>query len=66
MSHLFEAFVDIMEYGENVSVTPTIYTERYEVDASSKHIAGRKALYQAGSSHPTAAELDVRVTRILQ
>lgn len=65
MSHLFEAFVDVMEYEDDLKVAPHIYTERYEVDAISKHAAGREALHKAEVVHPTAAELDVRVTRVI-
>jgi hypothetical protein len=65
MSHLFEAYVDILEYDSNFNVSPHIFTERYEVSANSKHAAGQEALHKAESVHPKASELDVRVTRIM-
>jgi hypothetical protein len=65
MSHLFEAFVDILEYDSSLNIAPHIFTERYEVTASSKQAAGQEALHKAETVHPAAAELDVRVTRIM-
>lgn len=65
MSHLFEAFVDILEYNDDLSPAPHIYTERYEVNAVSKPAASQQVRHQAEAIHPKAAELDVRVTRVI-
>lgn len=66
MSHTYEAFVDIREYVGNPAAAPKIYTERYEVDALSIQGADEAALSKATGVHPKAAELDVRVTRLLK
>lgn len=66
MSHTYEAFVDIKEYGENPTSLPRIYTERYEVDALSIQGADEAAISKATGIHPKAAEFDVRITRLLK
>lgn len=66
MSHIYEAFVDIKECEGLSCLTSRIYSERYEVNAESRLSAGQLALNQAEHKHPTAAEYDVRTTRILQ
>jgi len=66
MSHIYEAFVDIKEYGGIPTTTPRIYTERYEVDAISVQGADEAALTKATGIHPRASEFDVRITRILK
>jgi hypothetical protein len=65
MSHVFEAFVDVLEFAGDVSASPHIFTERYEVNANSKQAASQEALHKAEMVHPRAAELDVRVTRVM-
>lgn len=65
MSHIYETFVDIKECDGFSCVTSRMYTERYEVNAESRLLAGQAALDQAEHKHPTAAEYDVRTTRIL-
>jgi len=65
MSKLFEAFVDILEYEGSAKADRHMYTERYEIDANTKYAAGREALHRAEVVHPAAAELDVRITRII-
>jgi hypothetical protein len=65
MSHVFEAFVDILEFEGNPTLSPHIFTERYEVNANSKQSASEEALHKAEMVHPKASELDVRVTRIM-
>ena len=65
MSHVFEAFVDILEFEGNLNASPHIFTERYEVNANSKQAASREALHKAEMVHPKASELDVRVTRVM-
>ncbi|MBE7380352.1 MAG: hypothetical protein F6J95_002940 [Leptolyngbya sp. SIO1E4] len=66
MSHTYEAFVDIKEYVEGGGAPTRIYTERYEVDAISVRGADEAALSKATGIHPKAAELDVRITRLLK
>lgn len=66
MSHTYEAFVDIREYGEGAGLTPRIYTERYEVDAVSVQGADEAALSKATGIHPKASEFDIRITRLLK
>ncbi|HEY9762319.1 MAG TPA: hypothetical protein V6D07_07315 [Trichocoleus sp.] len=65
MIHLYETFVDIKEYSEQIDIPPSIFTKRYEVDANSKLEADKTALFRAGSEHPRATEFDVRTARIL-
>lgn len=66
MSHTYEAFVDIKEYGDGVSPIPRIYTERYEVNAMSVSGADEAALSKVTGVHPKASEFDIRVTRLLR
>lgn len=66
MSHTYEAFVDIKEYGDDASPMPRIYTERYEVNAPSLSGADEAALSKATGVHPRASEFDVRITRLLK
>jgi hypothetical protein len=66
MNHTFEAFVDIREYQDGQNASPRIYTERYEVDATSVHGADEVALTKAAGIHPKASEFDVRITRLLK
>ena len=65
MSNIFEAFVDIKEYSDRIDRPPSLYTERYEIDASSRLEADRAALYKAESEHPRTTEFYVRMARIL-
>lgn len=65
MSHVFEAFVDILEFESDASAAPHMFTERYEINANSKQAASREALHKAEIVHPKASELDVRVTRVM-
>lgn len=66
MSHTYEAFVDIKEYGDGSSSVPRIYSERYEVNAISVRGADEAALSKATGVHPKASEFDVRITRLLK
>lgn len=66
MSHTYEAFVDIKEYEGGASISPRIYTDRYEVDAMSIRGADEAALSKATGVHPKASEFDVRITRLLK
>ncbi|MGF1458147.1 MAG: hypothetical protein ACFBSG_03895 [Leptolyngbyaceae cyanobacterium] len=66
MSHTYEAFVDIKEYTGSSTANSRIYTERYEVNALSVRGADEAALSKATGIHPKAAELDVRITRLLK
>jgi hypothetical protein len=65
MSHVFETFVDILEFEGTPTTSPHIFTERYEVNANSRQAASREALHKAEMVHPKASELDVRVTRVM-
>ncbi|HEY9738558.1 MAG TPA: hypothetical protein V6D06_19830 [Trichocoleus sp.] len=65
MSNLFEAFVDIKEYSEEIDLPPSIFTEHYVIDAASRLEADRAALYRAEADHPKATEYDVRLSRII-
>jgi hypothetical protein len=65
MSHVFEAFVDIKEYSDRIDRPPSLYTERYEIDAGSRLEADRTALYKAESEHPQATEFYVRMSRVI-
>lgn len=65
MRHLYEAFVDIKEFGEKIGIPPNIFTKRYEVDANSRLEADKVALYRAENEYPKATEYDVRTARII-
>lgn len=65
MSNLFEAFVDIKEYAEEMDLPPSIFTKHYVIDASSRLEADQAALHKAEAEHPRATEYDVRLSRII-
>jgi hypothetical protein len=66
MSHVYETFVDIKEYGQQTGVAPQIYSERYEIAGDSRATVETTALTKAENVHPKACEFSVRVTRMLQ
>ncbi|NET31761.1 MAG: hypothetical protein F6K19_07130 [Cyanothece sp. SIO1E1] len=65
MSHTYEVFVDIKEYSGQMGNSGRMLSARYEIDAESTYKADYTARGQAESDYPTAAEYDVRVTRLL-
>jgi len=65
MSHTYEVFVDIRECQGAACVTARMMSARYEIAAESAHNADHAARSHAGQDFPNAAELDVRITRIL-
>lgn len=65
MSNIFEAFVDIKEYSEEIDIPPSIFTKHYLIDAHSRLEADKVALYRAEAEHPRATEYDVRLSRVL-
>lgn len=65
MSHTYEVFVDIRECEGAACSTARMMSARYEIAAESPHSADYVARSHAGHDFPNAAELDVRITRIL-
>ncbi|MGF1513486.1 MAG: hypothetical protein ACFB5Z_07305 [Elainellaceae cyanobacterium] len=65
MSHTYEVFVDIRECEGVACASSRRTSARYEIAAESTQSADYAARSHAGHDFPDAAELDVRITRIL-
>lgn len=65
MSHVYEAFVDIKEYGQQAGFSPQVYSERYEIEGDTRATVEATALTKAENIHPKACEFGVRITRMI-
>jgi hypothetical protein len=63
MSHTYEVMVDMKEFANQNFCTRTT---RYEIDAETRQTADHAARGQARLDFPSAAEYDIRVTRLLK
>jgi hypothetical protein len=65
MSHTYEVFVDMREFGSLKDKLDRLLSARYEIDADSRRKADFTARYRAEHDYPKATEFDVRITRLL-
>jgi hypothetical protein len=63
MSHTYEVMVDMKEFASQGFCTRTT---RYEIDAETRQTADYTARGQVRTDYPSAAEYDIRVTRLLK